>query len=158
MQSRAMEIRMLDHDPKLVRTISQWHQQQWGHLSTRTTEDRIAEFAEHGTGVPLTLVGFAGKEPIGTASLLAHDMDIYPELAPWLGSVYVLPEHRRRGIGRQLVAGVANEAARLAVSTLYLFTEDREGFYAAMGWETLRTLPYHGETVTIMKLEFAAGR
>ena len=151
-----MEIRLLDHDPKLVRTISQWHQRQWGHLSTRTTEDRIAEFAGHGTEVPLTLVGFAGRELIGTASLLVHDMDIHPELAPWLGSVYVLPEHRRRGHGKQLVAGVTDQAARLAVSTLYLFTEDRERFYAAMGWETLETLPYHGETVTIMKLALPA--
>jgi N-acetylglutamate synthase-like GNAT family acetyltransferase len=148
-----MDIRHLPGDPTLVRTISGWHQAEWGHLSTRTTEDRIAEFAEHGTAVPQTQVAFLDGRPAGTASLLVHDMDILPELTPWLASVYVLPELRRRGIGTRLVKAIAAEAGRLAIPALYLFTEDRAGFYAAMGWETLEERAYHGEQVTIMKLE-----
>jgi len=147
-----MDIRHLTADPALVRTLSEWHQAQWGHLSDRTTEDRIAEFAEHGTAIPQTQVAFREGRPVGTASLLVQDMDILPELTPWLGSVYVLPELRRQGIGTALVQAVVAEAARLQVPTLYLFTEDRAPFYAAMGWQTLEERPYHGEQVTLMKI------
>ena len=152
-----MEFRPLEQDPALIRTISEWHQREWGHLSGRTTEDRIAEFAEHGSEVPLTLVGFAAGAPIGTASLLTEDMDIHKALTPWLASVFVLPEHRSRGHGTRLVKGVVSAARRLGVPAMFLFTEDRAGFYAAMGWETLETRPYHGETVTIMRLNLASG-
>ena len=152
-----MEIKLLEQDPALIRTISEWHQAQWGHLSSRNTQDRIAEFAEHGATVPLTLVADLDGAPIGTASLLAEDMDIHKELSPWLASVYVLPEHRSRGFGTQLVQGIVTEAQRLEVGAMYLYTEDRAGFYAAMGWQELETRKYHGEDITIMKLELAAG-
>jgi N-acetylglutamate synthase-like GNAT family acetyltransferase len=151
-----MEIELLKQDPSLIRMLSQWHQAEWGHLSDRGTEERIAEFAEHGSAVPLTLVGYLDGAPIGTASLLAEDMDIRKELTPWLASVFVLPEHRSRGYGTQLVKGIVAEARRLGTATMYLFTEDRAGFYAAMGWQELETTSYHGEDVTIMKLDLTA--
>ena len=150
-----MKIKLLDQDPGLIRTIAEWHQAEWGHLSDRTVDDRIAEFGEHGGGVPLTLVGSLEGQPLGTASLLAEDMDIHKDLTPWLGSVFVLPQHRSRGFGARLVQGVVAEARRLQVSTTYLFTEDRAGFYAAMGWREIQTRPYHGRPVTIMKLDLA---
>ncbi len=147
-----MEIKHLPADPALVRKIAEWHHAEWSHLSGRTVEDRIAEFAEHGTDIPLTLVAWLDGAPVGTASLLVQDMDVHRELTPWLGSVYVLPRHRSRGIGKRLAGRAVAEAGRLGVATLYLFTEDRAGFYTALGWETMDSFPYHGETVTLMRL------
>lgn len=151
-----MQTKLLSRDPAVIRTISEWHQAEWGHLSNRNVDDRVREFAEHGSGVPLTLVGFLEGAPIGTASLLTEDMDIHKDLSPWLASVYVQPEHRHLGYGTRLVKGVVAEARRLGVAAMYLFTEDRAGFYAAMDWETLETRDYHGEAVTIMKLKLTA--
>ncbi len=148
-----LKITRLPDDPALVRTISEWHQAEWGHLSTRTTEDRIAEFAEHGDGIPQTQVALLEGRPVGTASLLTADMDIHQELTPWLASVYVIPERRSRRIGTRLVRTIMEQGARLGVGTMYLFTEDREGFYAAMGWESFEKLSYHGEEITIMKYD-----
>ena len=122
-----LQITRLPDDPDLVRTLSDWHQAEWGHLSARTTADRRAEFAEHGAGIPQTRVAFLEGRPVGTASLLSSDMDIHPELTPWLASVFVIPEQRRRRIGYQLVRTIMEEGARLGVGTMYLFTEDREG-------------------------------
>lgn len=153
-----MEIKLLDQDPALIRTLSEWHQAEWGHLSARKMDDRISEFAEHGSGVPLTLVAYLDGAPIGTASLLEEDMDIHKELTPWLASVFVLPEQRSRGFGGQLVQGIVSEARRLGIASMYLFTEDRAGFYAAMGWLELEAISYHGEDITIMKLELAAAK
>lgn len=149
------EIAYLGNDAGLVHTVAAWHQAQWGHLSARTTEDRIAEFAEHAdpSAIPLTLVVYRAARPVGTASLLRHDMDIRPELHPWLASVYVVPELRGRGIGTRLVERAQGEARRLGVAALYLFTPDRAGFYRRLGWEELETLVYHGERETLMRLE-----
>ncbi|MCZ6628428.1 MAG: GNAT family N-acetyltransferase [SAR324 cluster bacterium] len=153
-----MEIGNLSDNPALVRQISEWHQREWGHLSERTVEDRIAEFAEHGTGIPLTLVAWLNGEPVGTASLLLQDMDAHPELTPWLGSVYVLSAYRGRGIGGNLIKGAMAEAARLGVETLYLFTEDRAGFYEKLGWEAINSFLYHGQQVTLMQIAPRLGK
>ena len=81
---------------------------------------------------------------VGSASLIAQDMDTRPELSPWLASVYVAAEHRRQGIGSALVRRVAQEAAALGVETLYLFTPDQEHFYARLGLDGARALHLPG--------------
>lgn len=145
-------ISYLPRDAELVRTIARWHQDTWGHLTGRGLEARIEEFQEQleSRNVPLTLVAFADGIPAGSASLLTHDMDTHPDLSPWLGSVFVLPQFRRRGIGERLCRRVMAESQRLGVDTLYLFTEDRAPFYQRMGWEKLSGETYMGEEVTLM--------
>lgn len=89
--------------------------------------------------VPLTLVASLGSRPVGTATLLPHDVGTEPwaELSPWLAAVYVAPEHRHRGIGASLVDTAAAKAMALGIETLYLITTGREGFYARLGWEVV---------------------
>jgi N-acetylglutamate synthase-like GNAT family acetyltransferase len=72
------------------------------------------------------------------------------ELFPWLASVYVAPAHRRQGIGSLLVRRVEQEALALGFGTLYLFTPDRETYYAHLGWTVLEHTEYMGEKVVIM--------
>jgi N-acetylglutamate synthase-like GNAT family acetyltransferase len=149
------DIVYLPRDPELVRTIARWHQDTWGHLTGRGLETRIEEFQEQleSRKIPLTVVAFADGTPAGTASLLTRDMDTHPDLSPWLGSVFVLPQFRQRGIGERLCRRVMAESERLGLDTLYLFTEDRAPFYHRMGWEAFSEEPYMGEEVTLMKLK-----
>lgn len=149
------EITYLIPDPALVRTIAGWHQEAWGHLTGRSIEERIGEFEEQldSRRVPLTVVARANGDPVGSASLLAEDMDTHPDLTPWLASVFVLPTHRRQGIGERLCRRIVTEAARLGFEKLYLFTEDREDFYRNMGWETLAHENFRGEAVALMELK-----
>lgn len=55
--------------------------------------------------IPLTLVASLNRCPVGTATLLAHDVETeeWPDLTPWLAAVYVMPEYRRRGVGAALI-------------------------------------------------------
>jgi GNAT superfamily N-acetyltransferase len=57
---------------------------------------------------------------LGSAMLIARDMDTDPEYSPWVAGVFVSPTHRRRCIGRALSEHVLHEAARLGFATLYL--------------------------------------
>ena len=151
--SANLKIDYLPADPAIQCTVAEWHHQEWKHLSERTLEDRIAEFAEHlnPNSVPLTVLGWIEGKPVASASLLIHDMDIHPDWSPWLASVFVLPHLRRQGVGRLLVARIEEEAARLGVPKLYLYTPDRAPFYQYMNWESLEEINYHGEQVTLME-------
>lgn len=89
--------------------------------------------------------------PIATAALDAQDMDCFPELTPWLASVFVLPEFRRCGVATALIGHSCDIACNaMAVSTLYLFTPDQRAFYSRLGWVWRRALTYHGERVDLM--------
>lgn len=148
-----MTIAYLADCPEHLPVVATWIFDTWGHLIPGLTWDLVAAKL-HGRlnrdAIPLTLVALQAGLPVGTASLIPDDMSTRPELGPWLASVYVAPEHRRQGIGSQLVGAAEGIARRLGVSPLYLFTPDRERFYARLGWSALETTEYRHEQVVIM--------
>lgn len=108
-------------------------------------------------GVPTTFVALKkskdANEParlLGSASVIANDMDTKLELTPWLASVYVDPAQRKQGVGGTLVKQVMAFAHALQVQTLYLFTPDQKQFYENLGWHLLEETQYRGEQVTVM--------
>jgi GNAT superfamily N-acetyltransferase len=84
--------------------------------------------------------------------LLPGDMDTHPELSPWLGGVFVLPEYRRRGIGSALIRHSISQAGALGFSHLYLYTNGAERVYERLGWEEWRREAYEGRMVTVMEI------
>jgi predicted N-acetyltransferase YhbS len=89
--------------------------------------------------IPMTLVALLGEQPVGTATLLAHDVgtEQWPQLSPWMAAVYVAPAYRRRGIGARLVNETVASARAMGTDVLYLLTTEREDFYALLGWQVL---------------------
>jgi GNAT superfamily N-acetyltransferase len=141
--------------PDVVPTLAGWHHAQWGWMNPgRETAERIAEFAAHlqTERVPTTFVAFEGDVPVGSASIIAHDLPTRMDLTPWLASVYVVPAARGRGVASALVDTVVAFAARLDVETLYLFTPDQMRLYASLGWVEQEKVVHHGETETIMRI------
>ena len=151
-----MRIEYLADHPSLIPTLARWHQDQWSYLSPgRTMEQRVATLQAHlrPAQIPTSFVALSGDTLLGGAGLIAHDMDTRMDLSPWLACVYVTPEHRRRGIGTALVQRVVHEARALDVDTLYLFTPDKEEFYARLGWSVIERTRYHGCQVVVMALQ-----
>ena len=72
------------------------------------------------------------------------------ELTPWLASVFVGEQYRRRGIGAELVRRIMAEAGKLDVPLLYLYTVHSEQFYAALGWMLQERTSYREQNVVIM--------
>src|SRR5438094_8422385 len=93
--------------------LAAWHYHEWKDLLPAwTLEQALAELRSH-TGrrqIPTTFLALEQDRVIGSASLLREDLDGWEHLSPWVASVYVLPEHRRQGIGRLLVAHAVAEA------------------------------------------------
>jgi GNAT superfamily N-acetyltransferase len=148
-----MHLAYLADYPEFIPTLARWHHAQWHYLDAGVSvEERAANFHAHlgRQQIPTTFVALEGSTLLGSASLIAHDMDTHPDLTPWLACVYVAPAYRRRGIGTVLVQRVAQEAKALGVETLYLFTPDKRAFYAHRGWAVLEQTPYRGYNVVVM--------
>jgi predicted N-acetyltransferase YhbS len=143
---------LADH-PEALPQLAAWHHAEWGFLHPGGTVAEVeAELRGHldPGRIPVTFVALIGDEVVGSASLIAHDLPERPDLGPWLASLYVAPEHRRQGIGAALAARVVEEAVRLGIQMLYLFTFDQENYYARLGWQRRVSETCHGHPVMVM--------
>ena len=91
---------------------------------------------------------------VGMVSLKFHDMDTRPDLDPWLGGLLVLPEWRNRGVGTMLMHRAAEEARKLNVQSLYLWTHSHsaERLYRKLGWQVVERTKYFGKEAVVMSI------
>lgn len=152
-----IEIRYLADQPEYLPQLAQWLHDEWDHmypgatLETRTM--RLRNQMRRGV-IPLTIVAHTEGMAVGTASLIASDLEDRPDLTPWLASVFVSPEFRNRGIGGKLVRAILGEADRLDLAEFYLWTDKEAEFYKTLGWETMFEREYKNEQITVMRHVF----
>jgi GNAT superfamily N-acetyltransferase len=152
-----MKIVDLRKVPQYLETLARWDHAQWSYFSPNLTlERRIKNLKVHlkPQFIPSTFVA-VNDELYGSASIVEQDMDTRTDLSPWLASVYVASEFRRRGIGTRLVLHAMTRAKEEGIEGLYLFTPDRQEFYARLGWNTLEETEYHGYPVTVMNVDLS---
>jgi len=135
-------IEQLAERPDLLPVVATWIYQEWwtrvDGASAGTLTDLLGTHMALDQ-MPLTLVATLETLPVGTATLLAHDVgtEQWPQLSPWLAAVYVVPEYRYRGSGAALVNTIVEIASALGVEALYLQTAGSDRFYARLGWGVL---------------------
>jgi len=101
--------------------------------------------------IPIALVAHNGAEFLGTASLIASDLEERPQLAPWVAAVWVEPDARSRGVGGALVERAARDSFALGNARAYLCARPvLTGFYERLGWIAVeRDVGERGLTVFI---------
>jgi predicted N-acetyltransferase YhbS len=148
-----MTIEYLADHPEFLSILAEWQHAEWGYLRPGDTlearTNRLRGEGERGR-IPLTVVAHENGEVLGSASLIPHDMDTRSELSPWLAGVFVGTDHRKKGIGAQLVRRIMAEAAGLKVPILYLYTVHSENFYASLGWSLQEHTAYREQNVAVM--------
>src|SRR4051812_888252 len=85
-----------------------------GYITSRLDENLNAE------PIPMALVAHNGSEFLGTASLVASDLEQRPQFTPWLAAVWVEPRARSRGVGAALVRRATRDCFALGISRAYL--------------------------------------
>ncbi len=150
-----MNIFDLKEEPEHIPTLADWHHNEWAHLNPDDNVQKRIDKMQSYLGrelIPCTFIAKERNRLAGSAAIVKHDMDTKLELSPWLASVFVAPEYRQKGIGTKLVLHVMGKAKDEGISTLYLFTPNKEKFYKDLGWSTFGEELYRGEEVAIMKL------
>ncbi|WP_024576016.1 MULTISPECIES: GNAT family N-acetyltransferase [unclassified Afipia] len=85
--------------------------------------------------IPFALVAHRDETFIGTASVIAADLEERPQYSPWVGAVWVDPKYRMQEIGSALVERAVEAVFALHFRRVYLCAErERRRFYARQGW------------------------
>ena len=116
--------------------------------------ERLVSYARS-ADIPFTRVLLEDGVPIGTCSLLAHDLfgfeERYP-LTPWVASLYVVPERRGLGLGDSILDDTLAIARERGFPSIYLWAEDAlVPYYRERGWNVIESLIYRKKTATIME-------
>jgi predicted N-acetyltransferase YhbS len=112
-----MQIQYLADHPAHISELARLHFEEWSYsypgesLEGRTARLR-SSFGRN--AIPSVVVALEDEELLGSAMLVAHDMDSRPQLTPWLAGVFVKPHCRGKGIGSALVRRIEAEARSLS--------------------------------------------
>ncbi|HEY7165495.1 MAG TPA: GNAT family N-acetyltransferase [Candidatus Binatia bacterium] len=159
-----MVIDYLVNCPELVDELAQLSWEEWQEIyqqRKQTLEDILKNYRGrmNTDRLPLTLFAVRSdpvannRELVGMVSLKFHDMDTRPDLDPWLGGLLVLPKWRNRGMATILMHRAAEEARRLNVPRLYLWTHTAERLYDKLGWQVVERTNYFGKEAVVMQIE-----
>jgi N-acetylglutamate synthase-like GNAT family acetyltransferase len=143
---------LVDH-PEFIAELADLHYAEWHYLNPDETLEQKLDYLKSNSGrqgVPSFVIAVEGNELIGSASLIAHDMDDRADLTPWLADVYVKPVFRRQGVATALIQHIEAEARSAGISELFLYTPDAAELYQRLGWAMFEACRYHGVDVTIM--------
>lgn len=149
-----MKISYLADHPEFIETLAPWVAGHWRLILTHeTAESRVEKFRTHlnHNTLPIAWAAHSGSQVFGTAALRVHDLPDHADLTPWLGGVYVAPQFRNAGIGAALCLAVEQKVRTMReISTLYLFTLDKQAWYRRLGWSQLKRCTWCGHAGDIM--------
>lgn len=151
-----MKITDLIDEKEALPILAEWHHSEWSHFNPGgTVQKRIEEMQAYLAGhtLPKMFVSKDGETLLGSAAIIASDMDTRTDLSPWLASVYVNEEYRKKGVGSDLVKHVEKYARSAGFPNLYLFTPDQENFYQNLGWAPISREVYRERAVTVMQIK-----
>lgn len=154
-----MEIIKLEESNNLVfDKICDWYYNWLGIKNNESIEEIKCTF-EHSlckNKLPQTFVALIDGEPAGMYQLSMSD-DLYSrlDLYPWLINVYVDEKFRGRNVARELMNTVKENAKKLGLTELYLYTK-HIGLYEKFGWkfiEEVKTFKDDSPVERLYKLE-----
>jgi N-acetylglutamate synthase-like GNAT family acetyltransferase len=157
-----MKIEKLKFHPELVRLLAHLMHREFGQYFPEETEAELEHVFQNRLNencLPITYVALENGQFVGTFSLRESDSKLANKFSPalqknyspWVGSVYVIPEKRKRGIGKILMERAKQETKKLGYRHLYLFTTHAEEWYCALGFHTIEKTFLGKHPVAIME-------
>jgi GNAT superfamily N-acetyltransferase len=148
-EGTSVRIATFAEEPQLVPEVVEIAWREWGYTLPEDERPRWLREAAQDSRLHLpTSAGFVavdGDRAVGTVQLHEFEIDAIRARSPWVCGMVVVPQYRRAGVGRRLLAALERFAARHGVERLWVFTEDAAGFYERCGWERAGTAVEHGE-------------
>jgi GNAT superfamily N-acetyltransferase len=144
----------------LLPLVSAWFIDEWpgwyGPGGRGDAAADLAAFAATQTRLPLGLVAFENRAPVGVAALKPESVPTHRHLTPLAAAGFVLPSHRGRGIGALLLAALVRQAHALRYEHIYCATSTAIGLLRRSGWSQLECVEHGGESLVIFARQTAA--
>ncbi len=133
-----LEVRsIVDKNDPCIPIISDWLMEWWGksyNFSSAKMLQYTKNHVNNNISVPQVYGLFEDDNIIGMFFLSNSDLDVHPEIYPWLINAFIAPEHRGKGHFNILMSSVLETAAFLRLEKLYLYTE-HTGLYEKFGFD-----------------------
>lgn len=156
-----MQIDYLANWPRLIPELAALLYQEWAdlYLAAGIDQAQLQQVLTERTAtdtLPITLVLVKDGELVGAGSIKLTEPGTKEGLSPWLAGIYVKPQYRGLGLGRDIVQALEAKAQQLGVETLYLSADSAVDFYLSLGWQVLERLESLGvRDVALMSKRFA---
>ncbi|MEK0338121.1 MAG: GNAT family N-acetyltransferase [Nitrosopumilus sp.] len=138
--------------------IGKWLKDEWyEYYGPHGTGDARKETEEccHRNKLPIGLVAIDNDSIYGTVALKKRSAS-HINLTPWLTALYVTPEMRRKGVGRQLVKYFENLAIELGYRRIYARSGTAVEFFKRLGWCLIDETMFQGQELTIFSKRYCA--
>ena len=151
-------IRLEDSNNYIFDKICEWNYNWWGIRNNNSFEEVkcYLEYSLCTERLPQTYVALINNEPVGMYQLSMHDdLDIRPDIYPWLVNVYVDEKFRGKNVCRELMNTVKQNAKKAKITELFLYTK-HIGLYEKFGWkfvEEVKTFKSDSPIERLYKLE-----
>lgn len=135
-------IRISDR-PELMLGLAEWFHSKWG-IPTDAYLDSMSSAIEKSGAYPEWYAVIDEGEIVAGAGVIDNDFHPRKDLEPNVCALYVIPEHRGRGIAGELLEYISLDTSARGTDTLYLVT-DHTSFYERYGWKYLCPVVCDGE-------------
>lgn len=150
-----LEIKQLINvDTETLNTITTWMYNWWGK-DDGYSFDGIKCFMKHSmqnNKLPQTYGLFLDNKIIGMYQFRYDDLDVRPDIYPWLANVYIDKKYRKLGYGKILLeSAIENTKNIIGFNEIFLFTK-HIGLYEKFGFEFVELIDTYNETDRIQRL------
>jgi GNAT superfamily N-acetyltransferase len=133
-QTQTLEIVEVHRRKELFEEAVNVFWRQWGNDKNYDFYRDCMQHSGKSNMLPKFYVALQEESIVGTYALLQNELVSRGDLSPWLGCLYVLPEHRGKKVGSLLLKHAEEAVMRLGYAGLFLCT-DLNGYYEKYGWE-----------------------
>jgi GNAT superfamily N-acetyltransferase len=153
MQQTQVAIERLKPNSPELRIAAQWRHEAFlkdDGFSVADSEAQLAKISTEPQGCEVALIALIDGRIAGICMLVLHEIDPLHDHSPWLASLYIAPQFRKRGIARDLVRAIEDHARHSGVRRLHLYTVDAEEFYTKCGWSVVERIVTNGTPLVLM--------
>lgn len=145
---------LINIDEETLNKVSTWMYNWWGKKDGYTFE-KVKCFMKHSMQtdrLPQTYGLFLNNKIIGMYQFTLEDLNVRPDIYPWLANVYIDEEYRNKGYARNLLENVKENAKRtIDFDELFLYTK-HIGLYEKFGWEYISEIDTYNDDSRIERL------
>lgn len=120
--------------------ICEWNYNWWG-IRNNDSFEAVKCYLEHSLckdRLPQTYVALIDNQPVGMYQIsMSDDLETRPDIYPWLVNVYVDENFRGKGICKEMMNTVSENAKKMNLTELFLYTK-HIGLYEKFGWKFIQ--------------------